>query len=170
MPLPNVEKRPLAKLVQFCEKRVAEAAAAQGRKSIDVPRLTSDVKAARRLADETAKDLAAASAREQRLGAAAAEAHRLAAEATELHVAAAEEAEHLAAEADKTERLAAAAEAALQQLVGSTTAEPGARAVLGGDEPFAKWEHAFIAQTEKRELLQLIMVRALTPSAVSMSR
>ena len=161
VPLPNVNALSLARLVQFCERRVSEAAAAAQRSVAETHRLGVAAATARRLVVETGKACAAAVEREQRLAVAVAEAQRLVAEATARHDAAAGEAERLAAQAAETERLAVEAEGALQQHRWNAVTEPGALAALGGTgEVVAEWEETFIAQTGADSLLQLITVRS----------
>ena len=159
--MPNVNAMGLSRLLQYCKQRVAEAEMDKQHHASETLGLTAAAQTARRVAAEIEEALAAASECERRLAAAAAEAQRLAAEVGARHAAAAEEAECLTAEAAKTQRLAAAAEAALQQHISRTAAEPGAPAALGSAGViFAGWELAFIAQMEKWALLQLIAVRA----------
>ena len=169
--MPNVKALGLARVLQFCERRVAEAEMDKQRHATETLGLTRAAQTARRLAAEAEEARAAAAAREHSLAAAAAEAQRLAAAAEALHSEAAEEAECLTAEAANTQRLAETAEAALQQHVSWTAAEPGAPAALGSvGFTFADWEQAFIAQMEKWALLQLIAVRARTRCGAPLPR
>ena len=159
--MPNVHSSGLARLLQFCKRRVTEAEVDKQRHAVETLSLSAAAQTARRLAVETEVARAVAVEREQRLAAALAEAERLAAEAEARHSAAAEEAECLTAEATLTERLAVAAEAALRVHSSRVVGEPGAAAALGSaGVVFADWEEALIAQMEKRALLQLIAVRA----------
>ena len=160
MPVPNVKALGLARLLQFCKRRVAEAEMDKQRHAAETLGLTAAAQTARRLAAEAEEARAAAAEKEKRLAVAAAEAQRLGAEAGARHAAAAEEAECLAAEAADTEHLAAVAEAALQEHINRAAAEPGAPAALGSAGViFGDWELTFIAQMEKRAVLQLITVR-----------
>ena len=159
--MPNVKAPGLARLLQYCKRRVVEAEVDKYRHSDETLSLTAAAQAARRLAAEAEEARAAAAGREQRLAAEATEAQRLAAEAGARHAAAAEEAECLTTEAADTEHDAAMAEGVLQEHISRAAAEPGAPAALGNTGViFAGWEHEFIAQMEKWALMQLITVRA----------
>ena len=171
VPVPNVNAPGLARLLQFCKRRVAEAEVDKQRHAAKTLSLYAASQTARRLAAEAGEARAAAAEREQRLAAAAAEAPRLASEAGARLAAAAEVAECLPAEAADAERLAAAAEVALQEHISRSAPEPGAPAALGSTGViFAEWEQALIAQMDKRALLQLIVVRARKLCAAPLPR
>ena len=146
MPLANVGGLNLACILEYCERCVAEAEADSRRHASEALTLTAEAEAARRLAAEAEEERARV-------------------------VAAAEEATLPIANAAMKMRLAAAAEASLQEHASRAVAEPGAPAAVGGvGGIFADWEHAFVAQIDKRALLQLIAVRARRPCATPLLR
>ena len=168
IPLPNADGPTLARVLQFCERRVAESSASELLHPVEASRLAVASACAQRLAAILSAACAEANESERLAAAEAAEAQRVAAAAT---AAAARAAERLAAAKRDSERLAAEAsaallaasdaQAALQAHEGRIAITPPQSPVPLGAvaQPFPAWEQELVAPLERATLLRLIVAR-----------